>query len=172
MGRLARLSLVAVLLLAFPAPAAAHDHAPPSALLRVGGFPWRGRVIRLDWVRAARDGRCVEKHRQRELTFGAPAPAEAGHYDVRLRLLTPHRPRLKIRSWALADSDRKPFGPPEAISYELERLSRGGRTLGWDAIFRVTVVQHRYLAVRGRWPDREGCDEKQRVLWTYHLRAL
>ena len=172
MGRVVRISLVGMMLLAFPAPASAHDHRPPQATLRVGGFPWRGRLINLDWVRRTDDGKCVERHRRRELIFGSPAPAEVGHYDVRLRLLSPRRPRLRIWSWALVDSERKPVGPPEVVSYELEPLSRQGRTLGWEAVFRVTVIQHRYLAVRARWPDREGCDETQRILWTHHLRAI
>jgi hypothetical protein len=36
----------------------------------------------------------------------------------------------------------------------------------------MTVLQHRYFAVTGRWADQEGCGGDQRVLWTYHLRGL
>ena len=171
MGRVARLSLVAVLLLAFPAPAAAHDHGPPMALLRVNGFLQRGRVVNVDWV-TRKDGRCVEKHRRQDLRFGPPVRVDIGAYPGRLRLLTSRRPRLKLLTWVLRDGSKKPLGPAEEIPFELEPLARNGRTLAWDAVFRLAVVQHRFIAAYARWPDREGCDEMQRATWTYHIRGL
>lgn len=141
------------------------------ALLRIHGFPQRGRVIRVDWVRRE-NGRCVEKDRRQEFRFGPPVRVDIGLYGGRLRLLTAHRPRLRLLSWALLDGSKQPLGPPEEIAFELEPLSRGGRTLAWDAVFRLAVVQHRYIAAFARWPDREGCGEMQRASWTYHLRGI
>jgi len=169
--RLVCLSLTGLLLFPFPTPASAHDHRRPMALLRVHGMPYRGRMVEVDWV-TRKDGGCVEKHRQRDLRFGPPARVDIGLYPGRLRLLTSHHPRLRILSWALLDGSKQPVGPPEEIPFELERLSRNGRTLAWDAVFRLFVVEHRYIGVFARWPDREGCDEMQRVTWTYHLRGV
>jgi hypothetical protein len=128
-------------------------------------------VVNVDWV-TRRDGRCVEKHRSKDFRFGPAVRVDIGLYPGRLRLLTSHRPRLKILSWVLLDGSKKPLGPPEEIPFELEPLSRNGRTLAWDAVFRLLVVEHRYMAVFARWPDREGCDEMQRAAWTYHIRGL
>ncbi len=163
--------LSGVLLLGFPGAGSADDHAVPMALLRVHGFPQRGKVISLDWF-SRKDGRCVEKERREEFKFGPPVRVDIGHYPGRLRLLTSHRPRLKILSWLLLDGDKKPLGVPEEIPFELEPLARDGRTLAWDAVFRMLVLEHRYIAVFARWPDREGCDEMQRATWTYHIKGL
>jgi hypothetical protein len=141
------------------------------ALLRIHGFPTRGKVVSLDWV-ARKAERCVEKHRREDFRFGPPVRVDIGLYPGKLRLLTSHKPRLRILSWILLDGEKHPLGPPEEVPFELEPLSRNGRTLAWDALFRLAVLEHRYIAVFARWPDREHCDEMQRVTWTYHLRGL
>ena len=141
------------------------------ALLKIHGFPQRGRVISVDWL-ARKDGRCVEKHRREDFRFGPPVRVDIGLYPGRLRLLTSHKPRLRIFSWILLDDQKHALGPPEEIPFELEPLARNGRTLAWDAVFRLAVVQDRYIAVFARWPDREGCEEMQRATWAYHIRGL
>jgi len=169
--RLLVLSLTGLLVLALPGVAPAHDHRVPLALLRIHGFPQRGRVISADWV-ARREAGCVEKERRKEMRFGPPVRVNIGLYPGRLRLLTRHRPRLRILSWILLDGEKRPVGSPEEIPFELEPLARNGRTLAWDAVFDLTVLEHRYIAVFARWPDRENCDQMQRVTWTYHIRGL
>ena len=169
--RFLSLALASSMVLGAQSTGSADDHSPPMALLRIRGFPERGRVVSVDWVHR-KDGRCVERRREGDLRFGPATRVDLGAHPARLRLLTPRRPRLRIVTWILADDQRHPLGPAEEIPFELEPLARNGRTLAWDAVFSFLVLEHRYFAVFARWPDREGCDQMQRATWTYHVRGL
>jgi hypothetical protein len=54
----------------------------------------------------------------------------------------------------------------------LKRVVRDGRTVAWDAVFRVGQPgRDYYLVTEGHWKDREGCDDDQFAYWSFHVKA-
>jgi len=160
---------LALLTLGSGSPAIADDHRPPMAFLRMGTLA-RGKLVELEWT-AGSGRRCRVIDRQREFRFPQADHVEYGLHSGRLRFITPHRPRgVRILAWFAAEERRRPIGPPEELEYELHALRKKDRTVAWEAVFGLTVVNNRYLAVRARWPDRDGCSGTQKALWTFHVR--
>ena len=77
-----------------------------------------------------------------------------------------------VRAYPKVDEDDYPVGKPQVLRTTLDPVVRGGKTVAWDARFRVSQPSRDYyLVTEGHWRDREGCGGDQYAFWSFHLRT-
>lgn len=146
--------------------AAAHDHEAPLASLRVSGGTQTQTAYRSRWM----DGKseCKTRTTGEERTF--PDPVKSSERYSGVVFGSPVRPdELDLKAWRIAGPDGQPLGPSERLIYELSRVRRNRRTVGWKATFENPMVGHLLIDVRGWWPENEGCRGLQVAYWAFHL---
>jgi hypothetical protein len=162
---------------ALTAPAGAHDHRAPSAVLRLGDDAQRGRPLHSGWLARASERFCDFKTRT-----GLPSFPRALRYapgDVASVLLREESTPLDVSVTAWRDVDRKgrPTGDAEPIPAALVPVMAGTGAQAWEVRFTPPpAATHLYLAVEAHWPDEEGCAAtpdlgSQYASWTFHLAA-
>lgn len=66
--------------------------------------------------------------------------------------------------------DGRPVGPGSAVEHHLVPKGSGTRAR-WEAVFEPFPIGDMYIQATFMWDDRDNCG-KQRVTWTFALRAL
>lgn len=147
-----------VLIVGVQGRAQALEPRPPDALLKQGDRTLQeGRRIAYCWIR-----RCVDGFEDR---YPSAVLVEPGT-QLRIRL-TENRPPKRL---SLTTSS-SPDGPTRRIDTTLRRVVRDGRTVAWDAYFRLERPdrQH-YMEVFGVWRD-DGGRERGDAFWQFHVKT-
>ena len=158
-------------LAALAAPAAAHDHSPPSLTMRVEGEVQEGKLVYTGWYTKQTETSCVHGD-----IFGPDAYPEAievtrGSHSVRVRIAKRHRPDyLEVRTWQ-ATTPEGGAGPPDVVEHTLKPIRRDGRVRAYRILFDVSVLKDLYIKVLADWRDREGCGGELMGRWNFHLGA-
>lgn len=155
-------------------PAEAHDHRIPKTVLKKGsqdlqtGF----KVAESEWHYALGGGRCGGAHTDYAFRFPG-ADRVAAKSALRVRIFKVQRPdSLKITAHRKVNEDDYPIGKPQVLKRTLSPVVRGGKTVAWDARFRVSQLSRDYyLVTEGHWRDREGCGGDQYAFWSFHVRT-
>jgi hypothetical protein len=161
------------LFVAAPFPALAHDHEPPRALLRHGTLEQEGRLIALRWTEPAGPDGCTST-----LLLAKPRypreglPVGQGDFRARIRFAKPARP-LSVQAVARPELDVEGdlTGRAADLAIRLRPRRPDGDVRAWAAIVTSRVEEDLYLRVTARWRDRDGCGDKQRATWTFHVSA-
>lgn len=147
--------------------------SPPKAALSSedGRVSQKGvKVAEYSWSQPTGDGGCVVANALLETSF-PEARAVAAGTPLRIRVHDARRPNpFEIVSYRRLDADGMPAGRGREIRRSLEPVVRDGRTVAWDARFRLNQPgrQH-YLIADGHW---KGCDGiYDFALWSFHLRT-
>lgn len=157
-------------------PAAADDHRPPSAVLRLGEDAQRGRPLHSGWLVRASERFCDFKTRS-----ALPSFPRALHYapgDVASVLLREESTPLDVTvtAWRAVDSKGRPTGEAEPVPAVVVPVMAGSGAEAWEVRFAPPAGPHLYLAVEAHWADEEGCAQapdlgSQYASWTFHLAA-
>lgn len=157
-------------------PAAAHDHAPPAAVLRGAGERQHGRVLSYFWTTPDED-LCVDTEGGNSFRFPRRILASPGATG-RVILWKPAAPvEVRLEAWSDTKRDGSPRGKSIPIEAILAPKTRDGRTIAWKATFPTQPTpRHYYLRLEARWQDEEGCGGSpdlgyQHGAWTFHLRT-
>lgn len=155
---LALVILSGVLLAGIQAQAQALAPRPPDAILKQGDRTLQdGRRIAYCWTRG-----CVDNF---EDMYPSAVVVEPG-VQLRIRLTENKRPRQfsLTRSWS-------PDGQSRQIDTTLRRVVRDGRTVAWDAYFRLERPNRDYyLDAFGGWKD-DGGRERGDASWQFHAKT-
>jgi hypothetical protein len=83
---------------------------------------------------------------------------------LRVRIFKEQRPgSFMVRAYRKVAEDDYPVGKPQVLRTTLDPVVRGGKTVAWDARFRVSQPSRDYyLVTEGHWRDREGRDASSR----------
>ena len=184
MGARGGRSVMAVLLAAIAAglvgallasgPAGAHDHLVPGTVLKKGARELQaGTLVKeSDWVYPADGGLCANESTIYRTRFPETDSVAAGA-KLRVRVFKAQRPdSFAIAAYRSVDKDGMPVGEARLLSRTLERVVRDGKTVAWDAAFRVgRPSRDYYLVTEGHWQDREGCGTDQFAHWSFHVKT-
>jgi hypothetical protein len=90
---------------------------------------------------------------------------------LRVRISKAQRPdSFTVNAHREVDEEGFPVDEPQPLRRTLDPVVRGGRTVAWDARFRVRQPSRDYyLVTEGHWRDREGCDVDQYAFWSFHV---
>ncbi len=165
---------ILALLSFIPSPAVAHDHRPPEVVLRHGDLEQRGRLVALRWTRPAGEEGCASTLIVKKPSYpGQGLPVRNGEFRARLRFIKPARPlsvKAEARPEVGADGDLA--GPAADVGLRLRPRRPGGDLAAWTALLHSRVQDHLYLRVSARWKDGDGCDDRQKATWTFHVSAV
>lgn len=155
-------------------PAFSHDpRVPGTALVKGERQLQLGRKVEeYSWTSRADDGSCLTE--QALLTYSYPAVDRvAPGSKLRVRISKRERPEaFTIAAYRKVNADNFPAGRGRKLQRTLERVLRDGRTVAWDAVFRVKgPSRHYYLVADGHWRDSEGCGSDQFALWSFHVKT-
>ena len=179
-GRLWTGMLLAVLvaLVAIPsiqASAGAHDHQIPQTFLKKGAKDLQAgtRVTESNWVRPTNDGLCANKNAVYRWRFPETSRVAAGS-KLKVRIFKSQRPDyFEITAYPAVDEEGTPSGEGRLLNRDLERVVREGKTVAWDASFKVNRPDRDYYLVgEGHWKDQEGCGGvDQYASWSFHVKT-
>jgi hypothetical protein len=149
-------------------PASAHDHQIPKTVLMQGKQELQtGRKVGWsDWYSSAGGGVCAHAHA--DYAFGFPRVDDvAAGSKLKIRIHKAQKPR----PFHVAEVDKE--GTPRGeMVVRLEPVVRSGKTVAWDAVFRVDRPDTRYrLLSEGYWNDREDCGGKQHAFWSFQVKT-
>lgn len=153
-------------------PAAAHDHAPPRALLRANSETLqRGMLGTHCWTTRSGDG-YVTGCGDSVWSFPAAEYVEPGS-RVTLRIAKAQRPQeLTVYAWKRLDEHGQPAGPAIQLRSTGKRVRLDTRVV-WDFTFTLSdAPRHYYIDVFGVWRDQEGARASQDASWTFHIRTF
>lgn len=156
-------------------PAGAHDHRIPQTILKKGARELQPgtRVEESNWVYPAGDGLCANENAVYRWRFPYTNRVLAGS-ELKVRIFKSQRPdSFEIAAYPELDKDGFPSGEGRLLNRDLERVVRDGKTVAWDAIFKVRRPDRDYYLVgEGHWKDREDCgDADQYASWSFHVRT-
>jgi hypothetical protein len=163
------LSLVTYSAAGAPAIAEAHDHRQPTVYLIADGDRQDPYVISSAWVRRTPDG-CLILVGDGGPEYPPPLPVSPGRIAASIVLMKPEKPKaLSI------ESTRMDPAMSEAawhdVTYDLRRLRRGGRLVGWVASWEMTALLDSYIRADVVWRDQEGCRSDQDIFMKFRLRS-
>lgn len=162
------LALAAALL---PGAAAAHDHAPPNALLVTETDSGDGTNYTTTWSR--RSGKyCVVLHGDGTGRYQEPPVTWVPGTGIAVRFETPHRPaRVDVTGYIAGDPLAGiPLVGGDPVPYELRKVEVDGRKM-WEAALSPPPSPDLYLDVVARWRDTDGCG-MQESAWTFRAGLL
>ncbi len=138
--------------------AQALEPRPPDAILKQGDRTLQdGHRIAYCWTRG-----CVDNF---EDMYPSAVVVEPGA-QLRIRLTENKRPR----QFSL-ESSRSRDGSSRRVDTTLRRVVRDGRTVAWDAYFRLERPdRHYYLDAFGVWRD-DGGRERGDAYWQFHAKT-
>jgi hypothetical protein len=144
-----------------PGIAAAHDHAPPDAVLETKRAHREGVRIASCWIRGSDEAaRCTEE----ETSFPAPIDARAGEASIAFR--TRREPtRVRLRAYRGLRANGEPARPAKRLEVVPEPTPKG-----WVLRFDLPA-RHRdwYLEAKGVWTDANFPEDEQFAVWTFAL---
>ncbi len=147
-----------------PGIAAAHDHAPPEAVLETRRDHRDGIRITSCWIRGTQLGGAA-LCTQQETSFPEPIDAPAGEatiiFDTRRE---PSRVRLRAYRGLRANGEPRP--PARRLELVPEPTPKG-----WILELELPT-RHRdwFLEAKGVWPDINFPEDEQFAVWTFALR--
>jgi len=152
-------------------PVGAHDHEPPSVVMKHRALSQRGRLVSSCWTKAAGfpglfvtefDGSSyvwperidIQERARVGLTIGKSAPPM----------------QTDLRYWRRVDAEGRPKGFGVQFECQFRPRQVDGK-LVYVAFFRLPESRGDFfLRMVGRWQDLEGSDELQDATWTFRLR--
>jgi hypothetical protein len=130
---------------------------PPDAILKQGNKSLQdGRLISYCWIDRCADG---------VSNYPSAVLLEPGT-RLHIRLSENRRPeRFSLTS------SRSPDGQSRRIDTTLRRVERDGKTVAWDAYFRLERPdRHHYLGAFGVWKNQSGTVRGD-AYWQFHLKT-
>src|SRR5215207_1105003 len=149
--------LVGVFLVGVQGQAQALAPRPPDATLKQGNTILQdGRLISYCWI-----DRCVDGVSR----YPSAVLVEPGT-QLHIRLSENRRPdRFSLTS------SRSPDGQSRRIDTTLRRVERDGKTVAWDAYFRLERPdRHYYLGAFGVWKNQSGTVRGD-AYWQFHVKT-
>ena len=151
--------------------------------LALGGALAPARALDGDPARAIlkQDGRTLQKGKQGsycwptgpgEFTCADAVPSYprvdrvAEGSKLRVRISESQKPRdLDLTAYRRVNANDVPVGDGQNLRYDWERVRRNGKTVAWEAVFRVGQPnRHYYLSAFGRW-------KKADASWDFHVKT-
>lgn len=177
-----RRSVVAVgfaALVLFGSSAAAHDHRPPRATVRVGSEVQRGLQYHADgWSTRDEDPRfCEVSFASGYPTFRKPALHTVGE-EIVVRFHKKAMPlEIEAYRWPRVDERGQAAGTSTPLPWTLRPHHVNGEVAAWEVVIIPPAVQgHLYLGVGAYWADEDGCSAgvdlgSQYAAWTFHVKG-
>lgn len=132
------------------------SHPPDAVLKQENRVLQEGRLISYCWI-----DRCVDGFSR----YPSAVPVDSGS-RLHIRLSENRRPER----FSLTSSG-SPEGRSRRMDTTLRRVARDGKTVAWDAYFRVDRPdRHYYLGAFGIWSDNGGRVHGD-AYWQFHLRT-
>ena len=157
------LLLAAAIVASFPPGiAAAHDHAPPDAVLQTRQAHRDGTRIASCWIRGSKRAAICS---QKETSFPEPIDAPGGAAVIIFQ--TRREPvRVRLRAFRGLRTNGEPARPARRLAVVPEPTPRG-----WVLQFDLPT-RHRdwFLEAKGVWTDATFPDNEQFAVWTFALR--
>lgn len=148
------------------APSHARDSGPPDAVLKEGKNRLQeGRLGSYCWPSPS-GYRCVDAVSP---PFPESAPDVKAGRRLHVRIREPEKPDvLNLVTYRGADKKGFPVGKMRRIKTNLRPVAEGGRTVAWDAVFRVRHPGRQYyLDLFGVWG--EGTASRRDASWAFHV---
>ncbi|MDQ3981497.1 MAG: hypothetical protein M3271_02310 [Actinomycetota bacterium] len=168
MNRITAALVAGVVALALVAPASAGDGPPATNLRHRGRAIQKGALGSYCWsYPAGSDGTAATKCADGTWYFPRAAMAAPGGFRIRIRK------RARPTEWGIWAYRRvrrgegwvEPVGPATRIPHRLRRFEVDGRTVAWDAIFRLREDdRHYYISASGEWDQGDAH-------YTFHVRT-
>lgn len=157
--------------------AEAHDHVPPTAVLRIGGIRQEGLRYHAEWVKPDRDPRfCITQFSDSWPSFSKPVPYSADD-ELVVRLRKPAMPiEVEAYRWDRIDSEGYGRGEPSPLPSFLRPVVVNGEARAWEVVVLPQRFSgHLYFGVSAYWADQDGCTSQpdlgsQGAGWTFHVR--
>jgi hypothetical protein len=156
--------------------AGSFDNRPPKAVLMKGENVLRkGALGSYCWNWYLGDGRgrgeCADGA---FLSYPSPERVKAGS-QLHIRLKKPQKPdKFKVIAYKGFDREKlRLVGPKRRIETTLKPVKRDGKTVGWDAYFRVNKPdRHYYLDTYGNWyQDPDTQFSYGDGTWAFHVKT-
>jgi hypothetical protein len=167
--KLSGLALAAVL--AAPAPAVAHDHLPPRAVLVTDTDSGEGTVYTSSWARRA-GKHCSVVVGGFSRLFEEPPVQWVPGTDIAVRFEKHQRPsHVIVRGFLLGDptTGTAIYGRVR-VPHELRRVEDEGKRM-WEAVLSPPPWPDLWLDVQADWEDEDGCGG-QHVGWRFRAGLL
>ena len=166
----------AVAILAAQGSAIAHDHQIPKTVLMKGAKELQVglKVAYSSWTDIM-DGETVTQTGQYAWRF-PDKDRVAAESELRVRILKDERPEtFSVTAYprvVLNNGFWEPSGQGRLLRSSLRPVVQDGRTVAWDAVFRVNRPdRHYYLVSEGHWRDVQGADVDQHAFWSFHVKT-
>lgn len=156
---------------ALSAPAVAHDHGPPDALLVTTLGSGEGTGYTSTWATRSGD-LCTVLHGDGTGRYDRAPVRWAPGTEIAVRFETRRRPaRVRVTGYFAGDPLAGiPLLGGDPVPYELRRVEVEGRTM-WEAVLSPPPTVDLYLDVVAHWRDATGCG-MQEAAWTFRAGLL
>jgi hypothetical protein len=94
--------------------------------------------------------------------------------NLHIRLNKPQRPeRFRITAYKNVDKNKFPIGDGQRLDASLKRVKRDGKTVAWNAFFRLNKPErHYYLETHGVWKRVPGTHISYGdAFWNFHVKT-
>lgn len=146
----------------------AHDHQPPKTVLMKGAKTLQtGRLGSYCWTNSS-GSECGDVA---ALFYPAADKVRAGS-RLHVRILKAQKPEeFSVTAYHRVDEWGWPVGGTRQLEASLRRVVEDGRTVAWDAFFRVDRPNTLYyLSTFGIWKDADG-GGNQDASWTFRVQT-